>query len=269
MFFTHISILKTVFNIDIVLLIIFLPMITESPIAAREAEVVDMKTYHNKYRSIVRSALLWALTGLMGTAGLPPGVRAAAQLTVYSGRGEQFTKPVTNAFTAKTGIPVQVQTGFSAALLAKLQVEKDKSPADIFMTNYVGVLEEARAHELLAPVTSPLVEQIPAPFRAEDNTWMALSARLRVIVYNTNMIRPDAVTSLFDLADPKWKGKVGTVTSGNESFIGGVTAIYALYGPEKTEGFCAGSKPIHKGKSCRSTRPLCQQWRRDSSPSGW
>lgn len=211
-----------------------------------------MKTY--TYRSMARFVLAWALTGLF--ASLPPSVRAAEQLTVYSGRGEQFTKPITSAFTDKTGVPVQVQTGSSAALLAKLRVEGGKSPADIFMTNYVGVLEEARAHDLLAPVTSPLVEQIPAEFRAADNTWMALSARLRVIVYNTGMIQPDAVTSLFDLADPKWQGKVGTVTSANQSFIGGVTALYALHGPEKTEGFLRGLKANSQGHVLPKHTPI-------------
>ena len=64
------------------------------------------------------------------------------------------------AFTQQTGIAVQMQTGASGALLAKLQVEGERSPADVFITNYVGVLEEARQHGLLAPVTAPTLAQI-------------------------------------------------------------------------------------------------------------
>lgn len=115
---------------------------------------------------------------------------AETALTIYSGRGEKFTRPVTKAFTEQTGIPVRLQTGQSAALLAKLRVEGDRSPADVFITNYVGVLEQARRQSLLTAVTPPKIQDIPAEFRAADNTWVAFSARLRVIVYNTDMVQP-------------------------------------------------------------------------------
>ena len=151
-----------------------------------------------------RSGELRVVTVLILAACLGWPLTALSQaLTVYSGRGEKFTKPVIEAFTKQTGIEVRLQTGASGALLAKLQVEGERSPADVFITNYVGVLEEARRHGLLAPVTVPAVGGIAPEFRAEDDTWVAFSARLRVIVYNTEVIQPGAVTSLMDLADPE------------------------------------------------------------------
>lgn len=190
-------------------------------------------------------------------------------LIIYSGRGERFTRPITKAFTARTGIAVQFQTGKSAALLAKLRIEGAKSPADIFMTNYVGVLEEARKYALLEPVTSPLVEQIPPEFRAPDNAWLAFSARLRVIVYNTTMVQPGEVTSLFDLAEAKWHGKVGTVTSGNQSFIGGLTALYALRGAEATEAFLRGLKANTQGRIMPKHTPVVSAVAAGQFPLGY
>jgi iron(III) transport system substrate-binding protein len=166
----------------------------------------------------------------------------AETLVIYSGRGEQFTKPIIEAFQQKTGIAVQYQTADSAALLAKLREEGEKTPADVFITNYAGVLEQARQDGLLRPFNSPLLQQISSEYRAPDNSWVALSARTRVVVYNTNLINPKELTSLLDLADPKWKGKVATVSSANASFIGGISAMYSLLGAEKTEHFLRSLK---------------------------
>ncbi len=203
-----------------------------------------------------RRRVVWLVMMTLGLLSAGPfmlvgeaqGAQSKDVLTIYSGRGEKFTRPVTKAFTQHTGIPVRLQTGSSAALLAKLRLEGNRSPADIFITNYVGVLEVARQRNLLVPVTSVMVQQISPEFRAVDNSWLAFSARLRVIVYNTDMVQPHAITSLLDLADPIWQGKVGTVTSGNQSFIGGITALYALRGAQVTEAFLRGLKVNSQGR---------------------
>ncbi len=212
-----------------------------------------------------RGLMTLALAALIGW---PVGA-VSQTLTVYSGRGEKFTRPVVAAFTKQTGIAVQVQTGASGALLAKLQVEGERSPADVFMTNYVGVLEEARRHGLLAPVTVPTLTQVAPEFRAADDTWLAFSARLRVIVYNTDLIQPGAITSLLELADPRWQGQVGTVTSGNQSFIGGLSAIYALQGETATETFLSGLKANSEGRVLPKHTPVVSAVAAGQFPLGY
>ena len=214
----------------------------------------------------LRCALI--VLALLVSIGLP--LTALSQtLTVYSGRGEKFTKPILEAFRQQTGIDVRVQVGASGVLLAKLQVEGDRSPADVFITNYVGVLEEARRHGLLAPVTVPTLAEIAPEFRSPDDTWVAFSARLRVIVYNTDLIQPGAITSLMDLADPKWQGKVGTVTSGNQSFIGGLSAIYALQGEAATETFLRGLKANSDGRVLPKHTPVVSAVAAGQFPLGY
>lgn len=227
----------------------------------------DRKTARLACKTLLAPRGLLALA-LLVLSGWP--VSAAAQtLTIYSGRGEAFTKPVVEAFTEQTGIAVQLQTGASGALLAKLQVEGERSPADVFITNYVGVLEEARRHGLLASVTAPTLSQIAPEFRGVDDTWLAFSARLRVIVYNTDAVQPGAVTSLLDLADPKWRGQVGTVTSGNQSFIGGLSAIYALQGEAPTEAFLRGLKANSEGQVLPKHTPVVSAVAAGQFPLGY
>ena len=215
-------------------------------------------------------ALLGVVTALALAAGIAWPLTALSQpLTVYSGRGEKFTRPVIEAFAKHTGIEVRLQTGASGALLAKLQVEGERSPADVFITNYVGVLQEARRHGLLAPVTAPGLSSIAPEFRASDDTWVAFSARLRVIVYNTDAIEPGAVTSLMDLADPRWRGQVGTVSSGNQSFIGGLSAIYALQGEAATEAFLRGLKANSQGQVLPKHTPVVSAVAAGQFPLGY
>lgn len=232
----------------------------------------DRRTAHfacdsaaSRFGTLLRGTIVLVLLAL---TGWPVGAWSQT-LTIYSGRGEKFTKPVVEAFTEQTGIAVQLQTGASGALLAKLQAEGERSPADVFVTNYVGVLEEARRHGLLAPVTAPTLTRIGTEFRAVDDTWLALSARLRVIVYNTDMLQPGAITSLLELADPKWQGQVGTVTSGNQSFIGGLSAIYALQGEAVTEAFLQGLKANSEGQVLPKHTPVVSAVATGQFPLGY
>jgi iron(III) transport system substrate-binding protein len=61
-----------------------------------------------------------------------------------------------------------------------------------------------------------------------DGYWTGFSARIRVIAYNTNLVKAeDAPRSVFELADLKWRGQVAMADPrfGSTSFH--VAALYA------------------------------------------
>ena len=61
---------------------------------------------------------------------------------------------------------------------------------------------------------------------------------MRVIAYNTKVVTADdAPQSIFDLADPSWKGQVAIADPrfGSTSFH--VAALYALAGDEQMDDF--------------------------------
>ena len=71
-----------------------------------------------------------------------------------------------------------------------------------------------------------------------DGYWTGFSARIRVIAYNTTLVTPaDAPTSVFDLADPRWRGQVAIADPrfGSTSFH--VAALYAAAGDERMDAF--------------------------------
>jgi iron(III) transport system substrate-binding protein len=172
---------------------------------------------------------------------LPTIASAADKLTVYSGRAERLIKPVLDAFTAKTGIQMELLSSGTTELVNRMKAEGDRSPADVFITNDAGSLEMARTAGLLRPLNMREVERaIPPQFRAADNSWIGLSGRFWIIVYNTTMVKPDQLKSLFDLANPKWKDKIAIPNAGSEYLQAGVSVIRASVGDEPTKKFLEG-----------------------------
>ena len=66
-----------------------------------------------------------SLTALASTA------QAADEVVVYSARIDELIKPVFDAYTAKTGVPVKFITDKEAPLLARLKAEGANTPADL------------------------------------------------------------------------------------------------------------------------------------------
>lgn len=170
-------------------------------------------------------------------------------LVVYSGRSDKFVKPVIAEFTKQTGIKVTLHSGKSTALLNKLRIEDNRSAADLFLSNDAGNLQRGSDWGLFRPLSPELTSHVKSNFRAIDNTWLGLSARARVLVVNTKgPLANNPPKSVFDLADPGLKGKLGITNSTNGSYIAGVTVYMEKVGIDKTRDWLKGMKANVDGK---------------------
>jgi iron(III) transport system substrate-binding protein len=191
----------------------------------------------------VWSVFFLALLILWTTPVREAGSAAGERLVVYSGRAERLIKPVLDSFQAKTGIQVDLLSSGTTELVNRLQAEGEQTPADLLITNDAGSLERTRELGLLLPLGIKTVEQaIPPPFRAPDNSWVGLSGRFWVLVYNTTLIKPNEVTSILDLAEPRWKGKIAIPNAGSEYLQAGISVIKAVYGDDRTQQYLKGLK---------------------------
>ena len=199
-----------------------------------------MNQFHFHSRSVWRELpLLLAALAVIATATAAEPDR----LVVYSGRAERLIKPVLDSFQASTGIQVDLLSSGTTELVNRLQTEGERTPADVFLTNDAGSLERARELRLLQPLALPDVERaIPATYRAADNSWIGLSGRLWIVVYNKNLAKPSDVKSLLDLADPKWKDKIAIPNAGSEYLQAGVSVLKAAYGDDRVRQFLQGLK---------------------------
>ncbi len=186
----------------------------------------------------------WVLVGFWLVLFLfqPPSGKSAEGLVVYSGRGEKFTRPVLAAFRAKTGIRTESLVSSSGNLLARIREEGRRTPADVFMANYAGMLEKARKGGLLQSYASPMLGNIPPEYIGPGNMWFGASLRARAILYNKELVDPALITSTLDLARPEWKDKLAITVSTNGSFIGGLATMIGQHGLDAVRKFLIGIK---------------------------
>lgn len=187
--------------------------------------------------------------GLLGVLMAMPVVQAADdELVVYSGRSDKFVKPVIKEFTKETGIKVVLHSAKSTALLNKLKLEGERTRADLYLSNDAGNLQLGSQMGLFQALPKNVVDVIDPKLRAEDDTWVGLSARVRVLVANTE-VDTSFVKSVFDLADPRLKDRIAVTHSGNGSFIAGVTVYMEAAGVEKTRNWLEGVKENAGGRT--------------------
>lgn len=178
-----------------------------------------------------------------------PLLHAAEGLVVYSGRKDTFVKPLIDTFTARTSIPVTLHAGESTALLNKLRLEGARTDADVFLTNDAGNLQIGAEWDLFAKLPDSVLQPVPAQYRAADGSWVGLSGRTRVLVVNARAKDVDFVRSVFDLADPRLKGRLAITNSSNESFIAGVTVYMENKGGDATRTWLKGMKDNAAGET--------------------
>ena len=101
---------------------------------------------------------------------------ASDKLVVYSGRAERLIKPVFDAFTAKTGIQVDLLSSGTTELVNRLKAEGARTPADLLLTNDAGSLELARGAGLLRPLNMREVDR-PFPRSSAQRTTAGSASR--------------------------------------------------------------------------------------------
>ena len=164
-----------------------------------------------------------------------------AEVNIYSARKEVLIKPLLDAFEAETGIEVNIVSGAADALLQRLEREGVNSPADVLLTVDAGRLVRAKDKGLLRPVRSAALEAaIPPRYRDADGAWYGLSLRARPIIYATDRVAPEELSTYAALAGPAWKGRVCVRSSNNIYNQSMLAAFVDHIGEAETEAWAKG-----------------------------
>lgn len=136
-------------------------------------------------------------------------------ITVYTSRHYDVDKKIYKEFEKETGIKViEVQNKDANALIKKLELEGENTSADVFMTVGAGDLYRAKSLGLLKPINaSSILLNVPLEFRDIDNTWVGMTYRARIFVYNPEKVKAEELSTYENLTNKKWKGRILTRSS--------------------------------------------------------
>jgi iron(III) transport system substrate-binding protein len=139
--------------------------------------------------------------------------KEAKEVVIYTSLDQIFSEPVLKAFEKKTGIKVKavydVEAAKTTGLVNRLIAEKNNPQADVFWNSEVGRTLILKKMGILQPYCSSSAENIPTQFKDPQGYWTGFAARARVIIINTDLIKPDEQPeSIFELVKEDYKGEV-------------------------------------------------------------
>jgi iron(III) transport system substrate-binding protein len=161
-------------------------------------------------------------------------------IVLYNGQHPQLTRTIVSAFTRATGISVNERTNDGVVLANQILGEGRSSPADVYLTENSPELVDLSQHGLLARLPQSILDQVPTADRSADGTWVGVALRVSSLVYDPSLIsRSQLPSSILDLAEPKWKGKVA-VAPLDSDFPPVVGAVIAADGKRRATSWLAG-----------------------------
>lgn len=192
---------------------------------------------------------------LLAVSLLGCGEESADEIVVYSGRSKALVEPLLEQYDGD--VDVEVRYGSDAELLAAIQEEGDQSPADVFWANTTGALGNAVSNDLLATLPDSLTD-MPARFAPDNQRWMPVTTRFRVLAYNSERVDSDELPgSVLDLPDhEEFEGRVGWTPS-YSSFQDFVTALRTVEDEEATRTWLQGMQDLNP-RSYSSNTPMIQ-----------
>jgi iron(III) transport system substrate-binding protein len=162
---------------------------------------------------------------------------ADGQFTLYSGRDEELVQPLIDQFTQDTGIVVEVRYGNTPELGALLLEEGDATPAHVFLSQDAGALGALSQAGLFTTLPDEITSLIPAGFTSTDGTWVGVTGRARVVVFDGERYTADDLPdTIDDYVTEEWEGRLGVAPT-NASFQSFVTALRVLDGDDAAESW--------------------------------
>jgi iron(III) transport system substrate-binding protein len=184
-----------------------------------------MKQLHHFFAALLLTVLFFGATSAL-----------AEELVVYSARNEQLIKPLFDAYTSETGTKITFITDKAGPLLQRLKAEGKNTRADLLITVDAGNLWHAAQEGILQPVTSETLQaNVPAHLRDPGNQWFGLSLRARTIVYSTERVKAEELTTYEALGNPTWKNRLLLRTSKKVYNQSLVAMLIAEHGESNTE----------------------------------
>lgn len=171
-------------------------------------------------------------------------------LVVYCSLDQEFAEPMIRLYEQETGQHVRVEFDVEAnktvGLVRRLREEGSHPRCDVFWSSEPGHSVQLGVDGFLDPYDSPSAAGIPDHFRDPGHLWTGFAARARVFIVNTELCDPKQITSMWDLLDPKWSGRVTVAKPVTGTSLTHMAALYAALGESKAEEYVSRISDLGK-----------------------
>jgi iron(III) transport system substrate-binding protein len=178
-------------------------------------------------------------------------------VVVYTALDSEFSEPILQSFTKETGIAAQpvfdAESTKTVGLTQRIIAEARRPRCDVFWNNEILHTLRLEQQGLLDVYRSPAANAFPEIWRSPGGTYHAFAARARILLVNTDLIpqaRPgedslqrsgrqpnNSPTSIYDLANPKWKGRTAIAKPLFGTTATHAACLFASLGPEAAKKF--------------------------------
>jgi iron(III) transport system substrate-binding protein len=168
---------------------------------------------------------------------------AGEKVVVYVSLDEEHSRVVLEDFEKETGVEVEARYDTEATktvgLVNRLLEEKRTGArADVYWNNELGTTIKLQEHGVLEAYVSPSAAEIPARFKDPEGYWTGFAARARILIVNTNLVRPEEMPKgMWDLADPRWRGKACMARPQTGTTATHAAALYVLLGATEADRY--------------------------------
>lgn len=153
-------------------------------------------------------------------ARLIDGAKKEGSVNVYTSETVEDVAALSAAFQGKYGVKLDVWRGSANDILQRAVIEARGGRFDVDAIETGALtMESLQRERLLQPVSSPAFTDLnPAAIRPQRE-WIGTRYNVFVAAYNTGLVaKGDLPKSYDDLANPKWKGKLGIEAQSSDWF---------------------------------------------------
>ncbi|HLU38769.1 MAG TPA: extracellular solute-binding protein [Planctomycetota bacterium] len=186
-------------------------------------------------------------TPLVLLAALAVGACSEANdLTVYCALDQEHSQAMIARFEAATGKSVKkrfdTEGDKTVGLVSAIHNEAASPRCDVFWNNELAHTVRLGQKGLLQPYVSPSAAALPAQFKDKDGLWTGFAARARVFIVNESLVpdRGEWPKSMWDLLDPKWKGRCAIARPLTGTTLTHFTALRLVLGEQEFQRFVDG-----------------------------
>jgi iron(III) transport system substrate-binding protein len=159
-----------------------------------------------------RAVVVLALACLTAVAvGTPPPAVAQGTITLYTSESQDKVNEMKADFERRhPGVSLNIYRSGTQVVIGKLQAEIQAGAvqADLLWMADIDFFAQLARKNLLQAYSPPEAERVPSKFRYEGGRYHEVRLIFNTVGFNTLRVK-ERPASWKDLADPRYKGKVG------------------------------------------------------------